>query len=882
LNKADILRKVHKAFELAGENPVTPEQINAYKMGRSLLEKLEKDEAKAGGWNVYLPAPVITDKRPFWTFGSRIKTIPWKEFFKVEKNPMVVYRIIPHAGVANNNKRLWKAIYKMYEMYEAPGSRFERDGFKLTYREKDQFWFDVIFRRENDKNKIEFYVSTSEFQALKLKRKLENKMDVTIEDASIDCLRVPDENTIVQELKYLHHDIFSMNTNTNDTKTPIGAVLNTIDELQYDGDFARLSVCAEAENRQKWVKSAGYAVEKMQKGKVPQRATVDGKKLAGASKTLVGGLINEINDLLVDSFQALSNVFFKSDKDYNKEKIIKKPFSLEDEIGTRRFSAEKLNQPVFKTRIRVAAHSSDKLTRESISESLTTAFSEIAESNELHGFKVRIGSRRYEIIEEMNNLRLSVRTKADANVNLVSADEMSKLALQMPTADLQRKYSGELNVNRKIEVDIPAALRGPNGIHLGVAEIKDQKIPIYIPNKNPDEFYRGYVFIGGQGAGKDTAIKNWVIDGCLNHGISAIIPEVIVEEGERGMADGIRDSLPADKIIDIDLADGEYIVPMDLTEVIAKLGRTGASRFADEVVDFFGDMEGMARSKRYLKTAAKASGGSLYNLKQIIEDYDYRKDVIASLMKEGNERLAEDLKKWGTNEQLASKADPVLNRLGDFFDNDTLYDIFAQAPIPEVDFAKWMKEGKVIIIRIPARKIGQVAARTLVHWITLKAFMTRMLMNKADQANGCFIVFNEPEQFASEGLTALMGRIGTEGRKERLGSLYAFHHWNKLPQSLQENLQGGGVQQFLFMNDHKKTFELSEHRLQPTITVEEATRLPAHYAIMSVRAGGELQHAFVCHMKPPVQKDQMQDNSYLTKRHTRMYGRHWKELQKAQ
>lgn len=47
-----------------------------------------------------------------------------------------------------------------------------------------------------------------------------------------------------------------------------------------------------------------------------------------------------------------------------------------------------------------------------------------------------------------------------------------------------------------------------------------------------------------------------------------------------------------------------YIVPMDLTEVIAKLGRKGASRFADEVTDFFGDMEKMARSKRYLKAAA--------------------------------------------------------------------------------------------------------------------------------------------------------------------------------------------------------------------------------------------------------------------------------------
>ncbi|PUB17955.1 hypothetical protein [Paenisporosarcina sp. OV554] len=184
-------------------------------------------------------------------------------------------------------------------------------------------------------------------------------------------------------------------------------------------------------------------------------------------------------------------------------------------------------------------------------------------------------------------------------------------------------YADELDVKNQIEVSIPQVLCDPEGIELGVAEVKDTKIPIYIPVSNPDAMYRGYTFIGGQGAGKDTAIKNWIIDGCMNHGMSAIIPDAIVEEGERGMADGIRDSLPADKIIDIDLGNGDWVVPMDLTELIAKLGRTGASRFGDEMIDFM-DVGGLARSSRYLREAAKASGGSLYNIKRIIEDENFR------------------------------------------------------------------------------------------------------------------------------------------------------------------------------------------------------------------------------------------------------------------
>jgi len=819
--------------------------------------------------------PALIENQSSEIFRPSIKK---QTFLTVEKNNMVVYRIIPHADVTNNNKRLWKSIYKMFEMYEKPGSRLEREGFKFRYREKDQFWFDVVFRQVNGLKKIEFYIATSEYQALKLKRKIEGKLSVTITEASIEDLQIPVENTIIQDLKYLNHDVFSLNTNSNDTKTPISGIMSALDELQYDGDFARLSICAEAENRQKWIKTAQWAYEKIKNGKVPHRADINGRRILNGAKIGIAALINEVNDLITDTMQAFNNAFFKSEKDFKKEKVINKAYSIHDEVGTTRVNHEKGNQPVFKTRIRVAAHSEDRLTRETIAETITLSMADLADTNELHGIKVYHKGKRIKVIEELNTLTLNKSTKYDANPNLMSTDELSKLALMMPNKELQRKYASELDVKMKVEVDIPKTLQDSTGIELGVSEVKDTKIPVFMPVNNPDTFYRGYTFIGGQGAGKDTAIKNWIIDGCLKHGISAIIPDVIVEDGQRGMADGIRDSLPPEKVIDIDLGNDEWIVPMDLTEVIRKLGKKGASRFADEMIDFM-DVEGKTRSQKILREAAKASGGSLYNIKRIIEDEEYRIDQIERLQKEGNIRLARDLLSWGTNDDLGSKADPVLNRLDTFFGNDTLHDIFAQEPKKEVDFEAWMREGKVVIIRIPNRKLGELATKTLVHWVTLKAFMTRMLMSKREQQNGCFIVFNEPEQYATEGLTKLMGRIGTEGRKERMGALYAFHHWNKLPQSLQENLQGGGVQQFLFANDHKKTFELSEHRFEDTIPMDQAVKLPVHHAIISVRAGQELQPAFICKMKPPMKPQY--DNSYLTKRHARIFGRSWKELQEA-
>ena len=194
-----------------------------------------------------------------------------------------------------------------------------------------------------------------------------------------------------------------------------------------------------------------------------------------------------------------------------------------------------------------------------------------------------------------------------------------------------------------------------------------------------------------------------------------------------------------ENIIDLNLNDDDYIPPMDLTEVVTALGRNGASRFADEMIDFM-QLTNLNRSEKYLTDAAKASGGSLYNIKRIIEDEDFRLQRIEQLIGEGNLRLAQELTQWGEdNDKITSKCEAILTRLNRFFGNDRLYDIFAQAPLADVDFRKWMTEGKVIIIRVPnGRGLGEHAVKTLVHWITLKTFMTRMLMSKAEQENGCF------------------------------------------------------------------------------------------------------------------------------------------------
>jgi hypothetical protein len=842
---------------------------------------------------------------------------------------------------------MWRILHKMYEIYDRIPPRLSREGFQIKYREKDSIWFDVVFRQQDNEKRIEFYVSTSEIWAKKFREILENYMKVTVEEVETNVLAIPDKKDIVlQEIRLSRHDIFSLRINAAEQTTPIASILTALDDISMDGDFARLSVCAETFNRKIWAQNGHWANEKLQKGKIPVRARITPSKVQKALKTGISTFANEVYDVLTDIMNAVSNTFFKSDKGFEKKKVIDKRHALIEELHSSKVTQktqEKLNQPVWKTYIRVAAVTENKLRADLVANTISSAFSEIAGDNELLPFKVRLKARKREVIKELNTLHLSKTTMADGDVSLLSCDEVSKVAVQMPTSTIQQRYENEMSVNKKVETDISsifvhkeeqAGVRigdivvnigsnnikmneeplkshevKSNSILIGHAEYKGNDIPIGIPLGNPEETYKGYVMTGGMGSGKDTAIQNLVVEGSLKHNISYVLIDQVNKEGLQGMANGIRDCLPPEKIVDIDLSDDNYLPPLDLTEVMEKLGRKGADRFANELIDFFGDLESMGQSRKVFRAFAQASGGSLYNIKLLLESEAFRAETARKLREVGKPRLAEELEKYLSEYELVEKRNnkgevtssdmkctrdgqksldgktgAIYSRLDEFMGDSTLFEIFAQPPKPEMNLEQWMREGKVIIFRVPDRILSTVAVRTLVHWITLKVLMTRMLMSVDDQANGAFIVFNEPQTYLAEnkGLAKLLSRIAVQGRKERLGSIFACHHLGQLKE-ISEDLISGGVNWLLFKNDNENTFKRLETQLQP-ISVETALNIPntkkTRHAICILNFGGERKPAFLVRMlKPSYERFKPYDNSFLTKRHSRMFGRHFEEIE---
>lgn len=856
----------------------------------------------------------------------RILSVKLSDYFAYQRNRMVTYRLIPHISVTNNsNAKLWRVMHKMYEIYDGMPSRISRDGFKFTLREKDAIWFDVVFRPKS----VEFYASTPEVWAKKFREIIENHMRVTVEEVDATLLAIPNVgNVSLHELRLARHDIFALQTNATEQTSPIASILTALDDVTDEGDFARLSVCSETMARNQWAKQAIWAHEKLTNGKVPQRAKLTVSKAKSTLKHALVTLINEIYDVVNDIITAVSNVFFKSDHPVEKKAMFDKKDALVDEIQSSKLSAKsnaKMNQPAWRTHIRVATVTSDKLRGELVANTIASAFTEIAGDNELLPFKIRMKARKVKVIEELNSLKLSQRTKADGDVSLLSCEEIAKVAMQMPTAAIQQRYEEELATKRQVETDLPKVLlhseskagvvidgvtinigsnniregkrieAKSNGILVGHSEVKGVAHPICIPTGNHDETFRSYGLVGAPRMGKDTLAKNIVIEGALKHGIASFVIDAIMEDGERGFADGVRDSLPSDKIVDLDLSDAEYPVPMDLTEIVAKLGTNGMNRFAQELIDFFGDLESMGQSRSILREFAKASGGSLFAIKRLLEDEEFREQRSQELRKEGHVRTSDFLDKfateWGNDAKgapkiirdgqktLDGKASAILNRLDEMLGDDTLFRIFAQPSSPDIDFERWIREGKVVILRVPNRKLGALSAKTLIHWITLKIFMTKLLM--APSEGQAFVVFNEPHQYLTPGLKALMQRIVLEGPKWRLAGIFAFHHFSLLDYGLDDDLISGGINWFLFANDNRKVFEKLEAQLKPTFDVDLALMTEAYHAIMLARFGGRRQNAFLIRaLAPPSERLLQYDNAFLTRRHSRMYGRHWQEVEK--
>lgn len=660
-------------------------------------------------------------------------------------------------------------------------------------------------------------------------------MKVQVEEVPVNEVHIPRDDTIIYELKYNRHDIYSLKTDATEQTSPIGSILTSIHDIE-EGDMARISVISETVSRKKWCQMSSYAHDKLKKGVILKRSRINPNDIVQYLQSGVISLFNEISSILSDTLHALEKTFFsQAEKKQNKMQIQN---ISHDEIHLSQRSRDKRYSPVWKTRIRVAIHSRNDLRRDLIANSLCSAYSEIGEDNDLIRLKVRIKSRVNAVIKELNTYQLSNFTRSDGDTNILSCDELAKVSLQMPTSEIQRKYEEELCVNKSIETAVPAALNKGKGIKIGHVEMKGDIKDIHIPVDNYDELCLPHIVIGGMGSGKTRGFgANWMVQSVLNgFGSLAVDPA----KGEIG--DEVEAAIPNDKVVRIQL--GEKPFSLDFCEVAHS--PRAKNRLANSIISFFNTAtdEAGSQTARYIRAAVMSMRtGKLSEIMRILEDEEYLSDVILDMKDSIHKTTLQNFSKE-SDARKRQIINPIYNRLDTILGDEYLAECLESDS--SIYMVHLMSKRKAIIIDVPKGILGPEGVDIIVNLLSVKIDLA-MTLRKEENQFPFSVIYDEPHQFLRSVSTWKAAAV--ESRKWRVKYIWMFHSFEQIPRDLSEIVKAAGPHYTLYPSS-KKTFQDLREEINP-FTIEEAMSLKRFHAINVIRSGGEVVTPFVAKMASP-------------------------------
>src|SRR5690606_31344024 len=140
----------------------------------------------------------------------------------------------------------------------------------------------------------------------------------------------------------------------------------------------------------------------------------------------------------------------------------------------------------------------------------------------------------------------------------------------------------------------------------------------------------------------------------------------------------------------------------------------------------------------------------------------------------------------------------------------------------------WIRERKVVLLRMKKMDIGDIGVRILMYLITMKVFWIKKIIQTDDPT---LIVFNEPHQFMSDGLQELAESMMAECPKYRLCLNWIFHNPQQLANKLWEIMKSSSSTWYLFKNTNWRLYNEWKEQLSP-IEVETAMKTEKYESIM--------------------------------------------------
>lgn len=753
---------------------------------------------------------------------KKTESIKLSKYIEIQKAEYTHIQVIPSKSCRNTNTD--KILVLANTMYKKLDRliRIENKKLIITSKLKLSYYIHIT------KRCTEFYFIVPTVFYSQVKTKLSETWK-NVEIKKVNALPININDCTKYQLSYKLNDVLSLNVDKR-SNSLLNANLSVLEILQDDeavGIFYNFIPMSQKE--QNYFKiSSQEALNNFRKG-------INLKK----SKNIVDlGVISL--KFLVDFINGLLNAFLSAPK--NSHNIIN-PVEKTTSSSTQR----KAKSDIIKTQAIICAKSDEKEREKQL---CTTTFNTFTSLN---------GDNELEMEEVKKNIDI-YKDDIKVKYNYTSTLESGKF-VNVAGKDIIEQHKN-IKHNKLLELRAPKCLEDGE-VRIGEVKHKDDKQMIYY---STDEQMKrlGRVLLGPMGAGKDYYMTNMAKD-IIKVGRGLIVLDYI---DKCQLADNIKAITPIDRLIEINCANPKQLQSFaydeykynDSDKEVDKIDicMQKAQQY-NMLLDTINDVNSTLtpRMLRYLNAASTIvfrvnQYSSFKDIIDVLKNPTKRNNIISLLPASAKELLQDEIDdleelskrdKKGNIENADSKIDGILDRISKLKSSSIYTKLsYISESTNNIDFIKAINEGKVILIKIPAKRFSKTMRSLLATFFLQKVWIAKEQGATKTQTE---LFINEIHQ--SYHCQLLMEDILVECRKFNLTPTLSLHYLDQCTKNLQKSILASGASFLLIQGTDIKVYnELKRYFDKDGYTETDLAELERYHALCLIKNEYTGYSSFVC------------------------------------
>ena len=753
---------------------------------------------------------------------KKTESIKLSKYIEIQKAEYTHIQVIPSKSCRNTNTD--KILVLANTMYKKLDRliRIENKKLIITSKLKLSYYIHIT------KDEVQFFFIIPKVHVMKFRTKLSETWK-NVEIKKVNALPININDCTKYQLSYKLNDVLSLNVDKR-SNSLLNANLSVLEILQDDeavGIFYNFIPMSQKE--QNYFKiSSQEALNNFRKG-------INLKK----SKNIVDlGVISL--KFLVDFINGLLNAFLSAPK--NSHNIIN-PVEKTTSSSTQR----KAKSDIIKTQAIICAKSDEKEREKQL---CTTTFNTFTSLN---------GDNELEMEEVKKNIDI-YKDDIKVKYNYTSTLESGKF-VNVAGKDIIEQHKN-IKHNKLLELRAPKCLEDGE-VRIGEVKHKDDKQMTYY---STDEQMKrlGRVLLGPMGAGKDYYMTNMAKD-IIKVGRGLIVLDYI---DKCQLADNIKAITPIDRLIEINCANPKQLQSFAYDEY----KYSDSDREVDKIdicmqkaqqynmlLDTINDVNSTLtpRMLRYLNAAATIvfrvnQYSSFKDIIDVLKNPTKRDNIISLLPASAKELLQDEIDdleelskrdKKGNIENADSKIDGILDRISKLKSSSIYTKLsYISESTNNVDFIKAINEGKVILIKIPAKRFSKTMRSLLATFFLQKVWIAKEQGATETQTE---LFINEIHQ--SYHCQLLMEDILVECRKFNLTPTLAMHYLSQGTKKLKESILASGSSFLLLSGCDKKAYDELKHYFEKDgYSENDLVELDRYNALCLIKNEETQYSSFVC------------------------------------